>query len=115
MNIFKLRDTEIDEANEDNNCLQNEFIAPLMEGDADLNGCVDIVDAMFIAQYVVQIRTFTADQLNCADTTDDGEVDIIDAMHIAQWIVDPDGGFGVLFKPLWETPLDDSMLPPGDC
>ena len=48
-------------------------------------------------------------------TTDDGEVDIIDAMHIAQWIVDPDGGFGVLFKPLWESPLDDSMLPPRDC
>jgi len=84
----------------------------LMEGDASGNCSMSIVDAMFIAQYRVGLRTFTSDQLKCADTTDDGSVTIVDAMHIAQWLVDPDGSLGVLFKPLWESLGDDGMLPP---
>ena len=87
-------------------------ISSLMEGDTTGDGYVNIVDAMFIAQYDVGLRTFTADQLTCADTTDEGTVEIVDAMHIAQWGVDPDGTSGVLHKPLWESPADDHMLPP---
>ena len=85
---------------------------PLMEGDVTLDGHVDIVDAMFIAQWVVGLRTLSADQLTCADTFDDGAPDISDAMHIAQWVVDSDGTLGVLKVPLWKSPADDNMIPP---
>jgi len=87
-------------------------VPPLMEGDVTLNGHVDIVDSMFIAQWVIGLRTFSADQLECADTFDDGAPDISDAMHIAQWVVDPDGSLGVLKVPLWDAVLDAHMLPP---
>ena len=87
----------------------------LMEGDVDMNGCVDILDALLIAQYDVGLITLNASQLKCADTTDDGNVDISDAMHIAQYTVDPDGSLGVLRKPLWESPADEDMLKPVPC
>lgn len=90
-------------------------ILALMEGDASLNDCVSIADAMFIAQYLGALRTLNADQLTCADTTDDAAVSIADALHIAQWLVDPDGSLGVLGTPLWESPADDSMLVPLAC
>ena len=88
---------------------------PLMEGDVTLDGCVNIVDAMFIAQWVVGLRTLSADQLECADTFDDASPDIADAMHIAQWVVDPDMTLGVLKVPLWKSPADNHMLHPHDC
>ena len=90
-------------------------VPPLMEGDVTLDGCVNIVDAMFIAQWVVGLRTLSADQLTCADTFDDGIVDISDAMHIAQWVVDPNGSLGVLLVPLWQAPADNNMLHPVAC
>jgi hypothetical protein len=91
-------------------------IISLMEGDANLDGCVSIVDAMFIAQYDVGLRTFEADQLTCTDTNDDLFTNTVDAMHIAQWLVDPDGSLGVLLMgPLWESPADDNLLPPVPC
>ncbi len=92
-----------------------EFMIGLMEGDVTLDGCVNIVDAMFIAQWVVGLRTLSADQRTCADTFDDGNVDISDAMHIAQWVVDPDGTLGVLLVPLWAAPADNNMLHPHAC
>ena len=90
-------------------------IRALMEGDTSLNDCVTVSDAMLIAQHLVGLVTLSDDQLESADTTDDGNVTISDAMHIAQWLVDPDGSLLVLFKPLWESPADDHMLPPDDC
>ena len=83
-----------------------------MEGDVNLDGYVTITDAMLIAQFKAGLLILTEEQLQCADTTDDGIVSIADAMHISQWLVDPDGSLGVLFKPLWESPADDSMLQP---
>jgi len=79
----------VSECDETNNCETN--IIGLMEGDASQNGCVSIGDAMFIAQYLFGLRSFSADQLECADTYDDGLLAIGDAMHIAQWLFDPDG------------------------
>jgi hypothetical protein len=84
----------------------------IVEGDANGDGATNIIDAMFIAQYAVGLRTFDATQLLCADTTDDGMVNIIDAMHVAQFSVDPTGAGGVLYKQLWETPADDALLNP---
>jgi len=84
----------------------------LMEGDTSVNDYVTIGDAMYIAQYLVDLRTLNAYQLECADTTDNGAVTIADAMHIAQWLVDPDSTLGILFKPLWELANDSHMLQP---
>jgi len=78
----------------------------LMEGDVSMNMQVTMVDAMFIAQYKAGIKSLNASQLKCADTTDEGVVSMLDAMHIAQWRA------GIPFKPLWESPADDDMLPP---
>ncbi|MCK9356722.1 MAG: dockerin type I domain-containing protein [Dehalococcoidia bacterium] len=85
-----------------------------VEGDANGDGATNIIDAMFIAQYAVGLRTFDATQLLCTDTTDDGLVNIIDAMHVAQFSVDPTATGGVLYKQLWETPADDALLNPLD-
>ena len=84
---------------------------PLMDADVNLDGKVTIVDAMFIAQYVVGLRTLNADQLRCAETYNStvGSPDISDAMHIAQWVVDPDGSLGVLKRPIYHHA---DMLPP---
>jgi len=101
------------ESNETNNCQTNAI--GLMEGDATLNGCVSIADAMFIAQYIFGLRTLSPDQLECADANDNGSVTMADAMHVAQWVFDPDGSLGVLTKPLWQSPADDDMLEPVPC
>lgn len=85
-----------------------------MEGDVNLDAHCDIIDAMLIAQYTVGLRELDATQMVCADTTDDGRVNIVDAMHIAQFTVDPDASAGVLFKSLWETPADITLLDPLD-
>ncbi len=86
----------------------------LMEGDASMDGQTNIVDAMFIAQQTVGLRTLDAYEIECADTNDDGEVNIVDAMLIAQFTVDPTQDGGILFKPLWEEPADNDMLDPLD-
>ena len=84
------------------------------EGDANGDDCVNIVDAMFIAQYTVGIREFDARAMLASDTTSDGDVNIVDAMHIAQYTVDPEGSAGVLFKPIWEWPADAALKDPAD-
>jgi hypothetical protein len=68
------------------------FTYTFLRGDANNDGVVNIVDAMFIAQYVVTIRS--ADDLNIlngACVRHDGVVgdnlDIVDAMFIAQNVV----------------------------
>jgi len=78
----------------------------LMEGDVSMDMHVTMVDAMFIAQFKAGTKSLNASQLKCADTTDEGAVTMTDAMHIAQWRA------GIPFKPLWESPADDDMLPP---
>lgn len=62
-----------------------------LRGDAKEDGVVNIVDAMFIAQYTVIIRTLgELNPTNAASVKYDGSGDIInivDAMFIAQYIV----------------------------
>lgn len=90
-------------------------VLALMEGDVTLNGHVTIADAMFVAQYKAGLRSLNADQLEAADTFDDGplvDASISDAMHIAQWLVDPDGALSILVVDLWVSPGDDHMLEP---
>jgi hypothetical protein len=107
-------------------------VVDLMEGDTSLDNCVSVSDALLIAQYLVGMIDLSDDQLESADTTDENlwspptpgvggdpelvnRVSIGDAQHIAQWLVDPDQSLGVLWKPLWESPLDDHMQQPDDC
>ncbi len=63
-----------------------------LRGDANNNGIIDIIDAMFIAQYVVGARN--PDEINivnAASVRHDGiagdKLDILDAMFIAQYVV----------------------------
>ncbi len=66
------------------------FIAPygwISRGDTNGNGVVDVVDALFIAQYTVGIRTLSASQLAAADVSGDGQVNIVDALFVAQYTV----------------------------
>ena len=79
----------------------------LMEGDVNGDGCVDIIDAMWIAQYTVGARTLTAENLTCADVNDDGNVTIVDASWIAQWTV----GTREIYDPV----ADADMLEPVPC
>jgi hypothetical protein len=86
-----------------------EVIAPLMEGDVtDLNVCVSLKDSTFIKFYLVDMATLTPDQLECADTNDDGEVTLKDSTAIKFWLVVPD-------FPLWQSPADDHMMEPVPC
>ena len=63
----------------------------LQRGDVNGNGVVDIIDAMFGAQYLVGMRT--VDEIGPLDMAsvrhDDGgdRMDIIDCMYIAQYVV----------------------------
>jgi len=85
--------------------------APIV-GDVNQDGSVNVIDAMFIAQSTVGMVSLSAAQAFAADTTGDEAVNIIDAMHIAQYTVDPTGGAGILFKPLWEWPDDGGLWDP---
>lgn len=84
----------------------------LMAGDANIDGRTNIVDAMFVAQHTVGLRSLDVDQLKTADTNGDGLVNIIDAMHIAQYSVDPTGAGGVLFKPLYDESYHEGLFDP---
>ncbi len=54
------------------------------KGDVSGDGAVDIVDALFIAQQTVGLRSFTTAQEAAGEVNGDGAVDIVDALFIAQ-------------------------------
>jgi hypothetical protein len=58
-----------------------------LRGDANGDGSVTIVDAMFVAQYTVGNRDASELNMVNADASLDGMVDVIDAMFIAQYVV----------------------------
>ena len=93
----------------------------LMEGDANLDGNTNIIDAMVVAQYTVDpngsagilcVENWSQDNSTAGDVNDDGKCNIIDAMILAQYTVDPDQSAGVLCMPLWDPVADADMLPP---
>ncbi|MBN2440700.1 MAG: carboxypeptidase regulatory-like domain-containing protein [Spirochaetales bacterium] len=55
-------------------------------GDVNVDGAIDIVDALLLAQYYVGIQT-GIDNICAADVNCDGTIDIIDALLIAQYYV----------------------------
>lgn len=64
---------------------------PVIKGDVNGDGGVDIVDALLVAQYYVGLAV-TLDE-DAADVTCDGGVDIVDALLIAQYYVGLITGF----------------------
>ncbi len=56
-------------------------------GDVDSNSEIDIVDALLIAQYYVDLNPRDFDE-GAADVDGDGIIDIVDALLIAQYYVD---------------------------
>ncbi|MBN2443243.1 MAG: glycoside hydrolase family 9 protein [Spirochaetales bacterium] len=59
---------------------------PANLGDVNNNGVIDIVDALLIAQYYVDLNPSNFD-VSRADTNCNGSVDIVDALLIAQYYV----------------------------
>jgi len=58
-----------------------------IKGDVNGDGQVTVVDALFVAQYTVGLRTLTSQQLAAADVNGDGQVTVVDALFIAQYTV----------------------------
>jgi PKD repeat protein len=60
---------------------------PGLRGDANGDGVVNVVDAMFVAQYAVGNRDASTLNMANADANLDGVVNVVDAMFIAQYAV----------------------------
>jgi thiol-disulfide isomerase/thioredoxin len=60
---------------------------PGLRGDANGDGVVNVVDAMFVAQYAVGNRDASTLNMANADANLDGTVNVVDAMFIAQYAV----------------------------
>ncbi|MBN2736203.1 MAG: glycoside hydrolase family 9 protein [Spirochaetales bacterium] len=65
--------------------IETETPSPVLKGDADQSGVVNIVDALLTAQYYVNIIN-TIDE-EAADVNCDNQVNIVDALLIAQYYV----------------------------
>lgn len=59
----------------------------VIKGDVSGDGQVTVVDALFVAQYTVGIKTLTSAQLAAADVSGDSQVTVVDALFIAQYTV----------------------------
>jgi len=57
------------------------------KGDVNGDGQVTVVDALFVAQYTVGLRTLNSQQLAAADVNGGGQVTVVDALFIAQYTV----------------------------
>jgi hypothetical protein len=56
-------------------------------GDADLNGVVDVRDAILVLRALVGLEALTPDQTAAADIVADGAIDVLDAVGILRKIV----------------------------
>jgi hypothetical protein len=61
-------------------------------GDLYSDGDIDIIDALLVAQFYVNLHPSPFEQNN-ADTDCDGDIDIVDALLIAQYYVNLISGF----------------------
>jgi len=72
-------------------------------GDVSLDGKVNIIDSMFVSQYIEGTREFDAYQYLLGDVDEDGDCDSDDADYISSYTSNPDS------YPLPEDPLDPFM------
>ncbi|MEE0856654.1 MAG: dockerin type I repeat-containing protein [Ruminococcus sp.] len=68
-----------------------DIVAPVMIGDANLDGTITISDVTAIQYYLAELTEFTDEQLALADTNGDGEVNISDATHLQMFPADFEG------------------------
>jgi len=59
-------------------------VTAIKRGDVSGNNTVNIVDALFIAQHTVGLRTIIGTQALAADVNGDSAVNIVDALFVAQ-------------------------------
>ncbi|ATW24906.1 dockerin type I domain-containing protein [Candidatus Formimonas warabiya] len=55
-------------------------------GDANSDGVVTMVDALYVSRHVSGLLTLTAGQMEAADVTNDGGVTMVDALRISQYV-----------------------------
>ncbi|MBN2444639.1 MAG: dockerin type I repeat-containing protein, partial [Spirochaetales bacterium] len=67
-------------------------VTDVLRGDTNGDGVIDIVDALLLAQYYVDLDP-PGFNPGAADTDCNGSVDIVDALLIAQYYVDLINGF----------------------
>jgi hypothetical protein len=63
-------------------------VEPVLIGDVNNDGVIDILDAAMIQKYTVESVELTPEQLNVADVNDDGTVDILDVVDIQKYTVE---------------------------
>jgi len=63
------------------------YVELFQVGDVNLDGAVNIVDAMLVAQYLNGMRTFSPLQMKLADVNQDGVISQSDAQMIANYTV----------------------------
>ncbi len=59
---------------------------PLIIGDVNLDGIVDIMDAVMVQLYATDNASFDDTQKYAADVNDDGNIDVLDAMDIQKFV-----------------------------
>ncbi len=62
-------------------------VSAFIKGDVNGDGSINVIDALFVSQYTVGIRTLSSSQLAAADVNGDGQVTVVDALFIAQYTV----------------------------
>ena len=59
---------------------------PILIGDVNLDGTVDIMDAVMVQLYATDNASFDDTQKYAADVNDDGNIDVLDAMDIQKFV-----------------------------
>ena len=59
---------------------------PILIGDVNLDGIVDIMDAVMVQLYATDNASFDDTQKYAADVNDDGNIDVLDAMDIQKFV-----------------------------
>ena len=59
---------------------------PILIGDANLDGTVDVMDAVMVQLYATDNASFDDTQKYAADVNDDGNIDVLDAMDIQKFV-----------------------------
>ena len=68
-------------------------VEPIVFGDVNFDGVVDIADALMISRYDAGLTQLDEKQLFAGDVNGDGEVDIADALMISRYEVGLIDGF----------------------
>ncbi len=60
---------------------------PIVYGDVDCNGAVEIIDVITLSQALMGSASLTAEQIQCADVDLNGEVNSTDTLNIMKYLV----------------------------